>query len=497
MPYRAPRSLEGATSIPPAIRRALDVAARVVFEVDEERLSPPRRALVFLARLVWLTVRGFFHDRLQIRAASLAFATLLAIVPVAALAFAIADALGATDLLVAETIEPFLDDAFGRPGDEALPEGARALRGTLDGLVALVRSTHVAGLGVAGSVLVLFAILRVVTGVEEALEHVFQHRGPRRTLWRRARAFAVVALTTPIGLSYAVVTAVITHDTALGRWVALALPFAPLRELLLSVLPPVIVALTLLVLYVELPDAEVRKGSALLGAALAAVAWYGLQLLHIRFQVGLARWNAIYSGFGAFPMLLLSIHLSWVMVLLGAQIVAAHQNAPSLRQLARGTLRDHAERQALAVRAAIALARRDEPAGLRALASELGVGVRPLRDVLDALAAHGLARLAVDRSDRRYALAVQPETLRASTILDALERSAEGPDLPWEEGDEPIRALLSARRAAASSSGADRTIAELAGPSPGDATAAEATTAEPDAADDCAADPLRATDPRA
>lgn len=452
--------------MPDPVRHGLAFAARALFELDESALSPPRAALVFVARLAWLTTRGFFRDRLQMRAASLAFATVLAFVPMAALAFAIADALGATDSLIERTIEPFLLETIGPADDPTLPTGVRTLRTMLDGLIESVRSTHAAGLGVAGLFVVLWSLARVVRGVEEAFAHVFQHRGPPRTVWKRMRAFAIVAATTPIGLGYAMVTAVLSHDTIANAWVAALVPFGAVRDLLLFVVPPIVVAITLLILYLELPDAEVRWRSAALGASLAAIGWYGVQLAHIRFQVSLARYDALYSGFGAFPILMLSIHVSWVMVLLGAQVIAAHQDAPTLRQLGRGAPRDHAERQALAVRASIALGRHARDVPLRALASEMGVGVTALRSVLDELAAHGLVVARITRTDRRYQLAVDPATLRASTVLDALERAPGGPDLPWDESEAHVHELLVARRAAASSSGGDRTIADLMGNEP-------------------------------
>ena len=449
--------------LPPPVRRGIQYASRALFELDESTLSPPRRLLVFVARLAWLTVRGLFRGRVQLRASALAFATVLATVPARALASALADASGATDLLIHDTIEPFLEQTLGDADDPASPPGARALRATLGNLVELVRSTHVAGLGVAGFAVLTWALVRVRRGVEEAVAHVFQHRGPPRALLRRLRAFVVVALSAQIGLSYAVTSAVLSHETLASRWIAQIVPIAPLRELLLSVLPPIAVTLALFVLYLELPDAQVRPRSALLGAALAAIGWYGVQLVHIDLQVGLARYNAIYSGFGAVPVLLFSIQLSWVIVLLGAQVVAAHQDAPRLNHVPRGTLRDHSERQELAVRAAVALARQaGDAVALRGLASSLGVGVRALREVLEDLVAHGLVRVQVERTDRRYALVVDPATLRASTLLDALERAPGSPDLPWHDGDASIQALLASRRAAASTASADRTISELA-----------------------------------
>lgn len=452
------RSLSRPRTLPALVQRA----ASALFDIDEARLSPPRRAIVLVLRIVWLSASGFRRENLHTHAAALSFATMLAVVPAAALAFAIADVLGATDFLIEQTIEPFLADMLGDADDPTLPRGVSGLRSTLEGLLALVRETHVGGLGLAGLAVVLLALFRVLRGVDEAFAHIFEHRGPPRSIARRMRAFAIVAAATPIGLSYAFTSAFLTHDTVAGQWVSSLVPFEPLRDLALIVLPPVMVMLALVVLYFELPDAQIQPRSALLGAALAALGWYGVQLLHVRSQLGIARHNAIYSGFGAFPILMLSIYVSWVIVLLGAQVIAAHQNAPSLRQLARDGLRDHGERQALAVRATIELARDTSPLALRTLAATLGVGVRATREILDELVAHGLVLVSSDRTDRRYTLAVDAETLRASTVLDALERAPGEAPLPWEESTGPIRTLLVARRAAASSSDADRTIAELA-----------------------------------
>lgn len=461
-----PRLSLGPQTIPPPVRRALTRLGRALFAVDDAKLSRSAAAFVFALRLGWLVVRGFFRERLQMRAAALSFATVLAFVPAAAIAFCIADALGATELLLSETVEPFLEETLGDPADPSLPSGVRNLRATLDGLLLLVRSTHVAGLGATGLFVVAFSIHRVLRGVEEAFHHIFRHRGPRRSVARRLRAFALVAATTPLGLGYAIASAVLSHGEHAHAWLERAIPYGPARDALLLALPPLVTALALYLLYVELPDAEIRRRSAALAASIAAVAWYGVQLLHIRFQVGLARYNALYSGFGAFPTLLLSIHVSWVVVLLGAQVLAAHQNAPSLRQLAHGSPRSLAERQAVALRAAVALARAPSGILLRALAAQLGVGVAALRDVLDDLASHGLVHATVERRDRRYVLAVEPAALAAATILDALEHAPGEPDLPWDADDEPIRTLIVARRAAASSSGADRTIAELAADEP-------------------------------
>ena len=450
------------TSVPKhsGIGAAWDSFVRTLFEVDETRLSPLRKGLLFAVRLGWLVVAAFFRDHLQLRAAALAFITILAFVPAGAVFFFAADSLGATDLLVTETIDPFLDVTFGRADDESLPQGVRGLRGTLDSLFAMVRETDVRGLGLVGVVVLGLAILRVVIGTEEAFGHIFQHRGAPRSFLRRARAFVVVSLVLPIGLSYAVLGAALTHGHLLMSLLELVLPFEPARDVLVFLFPPIAVTGALYLLYRELPDAQVARSSALLGAVLAAAAWYGLQHLHVRSVVGLGRWNAIYSGFGAFPLLLASIHLSWVIILLGAQVVAAHQNAPTLRQLARGDLRDHRDMQAVALRAAVELGRSQGWVDVFTLAARLNVGVTTLRDVLDSLVGHGLIASRTERSSVKYSLAVSASSLRAGSVLEALERKPD-PELPWDDVDRALLSAIDERQSAANASTSNMTIESL------------------------------------
>ena len=88
-------------------------------------------------------------------------------------------------------------------------------------------------------------------------------------------------------------------------------------------------------LYMALPNTRTRFVSALLGGILAGVLWVGAMTLHVRFQVGIANFNAIYSGFAAVPIFLAWVQVSWVIVLLGAEMAFAHQSEPAYRQIAQ------------------------------------------------------------------------------------------------------------------------------------------------------------------
>jgi membrane protein len=454
----AQRSSLASEPIPPAFRMALARVRGVLFDTDDSALSPPRRWILVSLRFVWLVVRAFLRDRIQMRAASLSFSTLLAVVPALALAFAVASATGLLGELRDQTILPFVEQTLGAdPAHDT--QGVALLRSAIMGIVSLVEGTSVGGLGIGGVIVLLLALWRVVAGVDESFQHIFEQRGPGRSWAQRVRAWLVCAFVTPLGLSYAVTSASLSHGGALA-FVSSYVPVPWARDLLLDVLPPVVVTLTLLVLYLELPDTPVRVSSAMVGAAIAGLGWYGVQIAHVRFQVGLARWNAIYSGFGAFPILLASVQLSWLIVLIGAQLVALHQNSPTLRVLAGGARRDFATLSALGMEVVLALVGEETPMVLRALATKVKTDLVTLRVVLDSLEARGIVSGVEASGGKRYLLAREPEAIRTSDVLDAIGR---GPDaeLPWRDASATVLHALKAHRRAGDESQHNLTVAEL------------------------------------
>lgn len=433
---------------------------RALWEIDEASLSGPRRTLLSLLRLGFVTIDAFFRERLQMRAAALAFFTLLSIVPAAALIFSIAKALGAYDLLLRETVHPLIQETFPDVSAPGTPEGVQALRQTLDQLIDLVGNTDVFGLGLLGFLVLAYTIHRVLRHVEQSFDAIWGFEG-RRTFARRLPSYVVVTLFTPLALTFAsTVTAARQGQPIMGALDAwLQVPI--LVDVLVFALPPLLVWLALLPVYVLLPSARVRRRSAMLGALVGGLGWYGIQIVHVAFQIGVARQNAIYSGFGAFPIFLLWLHLSWVCVLLGAQVASAHQNAPTLRQLARLNLSDHLSVQAVAIRAMTLLP--DDPQGetLRVLARDVGVAVEPLRSVLDMLVTHGLLSRRGGPYDPRYAPATDLDSVRVATVIEALGRRGADSAVPFSQAERTVTEVLEKLHDAVESSSHNRTIGEL------------------------------------
>ncbi len=433
---------------------------RALWEVDESRMSTPVRGVVTLVRLSFVTLDSFFREQLHTRSAALAFFTLLSVIPFAALTFSVAKAVGAYDLLVEETIRPLLEEAFRVPPGTPVSAGTAGLKKTLEELIEMVQDTNVFGLGLVGVVVLLITIRRVLATAEDSFDVIWGFRGSRR-FWTRLPGYVVVALWSPLALAFASSMTAARQGQPFMAMLYRALPdmFA---DLLAFALPPLLVWLAMLPVYVILPGARVRRRSAMIGALIGGLGWYLLQIVHVNFQIGVARQNAIYSGFGAFPIFLLWLHLSWLWVLLGAQVAAVHQNAPTLRQLARPNLDAHHSRQAVALRAMVALAGAEGGEHLRPLAREIGVAVEALREVLDVLVSNRLLRRSGGAYNPRYEAAADPDATRVASVVEAMTRGRErASEMPWDETERPLTEVLERLHDAAESSTHNRTIGEL------------------------------------
>jgi membrane protein len=444
--------------------RVLRAGYRWLWGIDDRLLSPWARWGVRVARLAFLTLTSFFRERIQTRASALAFVTLLAIVPTAALAFSLADIFGLTDQLIEGTLRPLLAETFAITSADAAPDGLVWMQSTLDQLLDNVAAVDVFSLGVVGAIFTLVAIGRVLIGTEEAFDAIWGFPS-HRPLHHSVLRFLAVFLLTPTTLVASTFLTAARQQHELMEWVRSVTHLPVLIDNLAFFVPPVLVCVGLLPAYLLLPSAHVRLRSAVVGALVGGLGWYGLQVAHVRFQIGLAGYDAFYSGFGAFPIFLIWLQLAWTFVLMGATAAAAHQNAPTLQQLTRGRLRDHFSRQAAALRAMVELTATPEGRRLRALAVSMGVAVEPLREVLDALVASRLLESRGRGFDPVYATREDPAHIRVTTVLDAIEHeptSSGSFEMPDElRTDAEVLEVIAALNQAADASEDNRTIAEL------------------------------------
>jgi len=376
-----------------------------------------RRLLQFAV----MTGEGFVRDHLLLRASALSYFSVLSLIPLLAVTISIVGSIGIggsfAELIVAQ---------FTAGNPEAR---ARILE--------RVQSVNFAGLGTLGAAALFVTTVLGISNVEGALNAIWGVR-QQRTLARRFSDYLAVLVVAPLLLT----TALSLTTTLESQWLVQKLieyrVFALLYDVGLQQAPTVVLAAAFAFLYWFLPNTQVRPLAAGLGGAVAGVLVVVAQRLYLDLVVGSARYDAVFGGFAALPLLFVWIYLFWAIALFGAEVAFATDNLPRYRREVRGRAASPAEREAIGLRIALEVARafRDEaPAWTAdALSEALDVPVRSVRDVLVDLERAGVvaARGAVEK-EGGYQLGRPAERVPVTSVVRALrgvrEAAAGEPDV--------------------------------------------------------------------
>jgi membrane protein len=280
-------------------RRAYDAVHSLVWD---------REAKGFLAevfRVCAVAVWKFNQDRGFLRASALTYTSLLSLVPLLALMFSVLKGLG-----VQRRLEPLLLDKIAIGNEEVVAQ-----------IIQYVDRTKIGALGALGLVTLLLTAVSVLGNIELSLNDIWQVRRGRNLL-RKVADYLALLIVGPILLLASLSLATTLQSSAVLEKLSLvgsALPF------LLNLLPFLAIWLAFTAAYLIMPNRRVPVVSALVGGVSAGILWQIAQGGYLRFQFGMARYNAIYGAMAQLPMLLVWIYLSWCIVLLGAELAFVHQ----------------------------------------------------------------------------------------------------------------------------------------------------------------------------
>lgn len=261
-------------------------------------------------RTLKLTIRFFTAKRVMAQASALSYSSLLAIVPILAVIFAIARGFGYN-----KYIEIWFRDALS-----SQPQVADTLAGFVNSYLIHTQSGIFLGVGL---LFMLYTVTMLINNVEETFNEIWQVSNSRpliRSLTNYMAMFFVFPIILVLSMGLSIFMATIARHTdgvlILGPVVRRLLDFSP--YLLLSML--------FIWLYVYMPNTDVKLKSAIVPGMLAGVAMQLLQLFYIHSQIWVTGYNAIYGSFAALPLFMLWVQISWTICLFGAQLTYTNQN---------------------------------------------------------------------------------------------------------------------------------------------------------------------------
>jgi membrane protein len=270
--------------------------------------------LIHQIRTIIIAIKGFMDDRISLRASALTFYTLLSVVPVAAMVFGVAKGFGFDNRM-----EEFIIANFKGQKEVMnwiIDMSYNVLEGVEGGLLAGI-----------GLVVLMWSVMQVLTNIENSFNAIWQIK-KSRTFFRKVSDYLSIMLIGPflIILSSSLSVYISTRFESVAQNIEVIHTVSPFLDSLFRFLPYTIVWLLFTLVYMIMPNTKVKFKFALIAGIIAGTLFQVIQWYYIHFQVGVSKYSALYGTFAALPLFLAWLQISWLIVLLGAEISFAYQN---------------------------------------------------------------------------------------------------------------------------------------------------------------------------
>ena len=384
-----------------------------IWRLQAHKLPPRRSFWITQLRILLLAVRRFNIDKCELRASALTFYSLLSIVPVVALAFAVAKGFGVEKILGEQLMAKM-------QGQE---EVAERIISFAQSFLENTRGGAIAGVGI---VLLFWTVIKVLGNVEASFNDIWGVK-TSRTMGRKLADYLSIIMICPVLLILAssVTVLLTTQVSGLLERLSFLGYLADVLIWVLKILPYGVIWLVFTFIYVFMPNTKVELKSALWGGILAGTIYQLVQLAYITFQIGVSNYGAIYGSFAALPLFLVWLQMSWLIVLLGAEISFAHQNVATYEFEQDCLSASYSFKRMIALMIASRCVKNflhaEKPLTAEDISRESEVPIRLVRSVLSDLTEARL--LSEIRLDHHEDVAYQPACdIRRLTVAGIIER---------------------------------------------------------------------------
>lgn len=399
--------------------------------------------------------RSISAEGLDYRATSLAYSTLLTIVPGLALSFSLLKTFG-----VHRHLEPFLLELLAPLGEKAA-----VLTGKVLDFVAQI---NVGVLGFMGLFMLLQVSVSMLSRIETAFNHIWRISASRS--WaRRAGDYLSVILLGPLLIFSAIgLTATLPGIEAVQRLGAYE-PFGTLFYLGGKLLSALLIIAAFTFVYYYIPNTRVPWRAALLGGTLGGLAWKLAGFLFAHFVTTSSSYHAVYSSLVIVILFMVWLDLCWLILLLGGQAAMYFQHPYYLRGFERYQELGSRVREGLGLTLMVLVARRfvrnEPPSTIDALAAQLSLPWVMIKEALGQLREGGL----IEETNRPDESFLPARDIAGVTVEDVLKVMRTGRDDPALGKDGPgfmlpevSRVLLDLEQRTKAAASAKLSLRELA-----------------------------------
>ena len=380
-----------------------------IFRLRPEQIHNPfLRWAARQYKLLFYTVQGLSTHGTMVRSAAMTFYTLISIVPIVALIFAVLKGFGMTEDLV--------QNLYG-----LLPQMPEVVDYVVDFAQNTLARTQGGWVAAISLVTLFWAVIRVFGSIEDAFNNIWEVKNTR-SMARKYSDYITVVVLAPI--LWIVATSFATYTRQIfgvddSMWLKVGSEIGSMA----------IVWLMFTFIYIIIPNTKVQFSAALMAGIIAGSIFLGFQWGYLYLQKWMTSYNAIYGSFAALPLFLLWMQTSWEILLLGGELSFAYQNEKRFEEERQSLMSSHDCRRKLMVgimTIVVEWMRQGRgPIPVAELRERMEIPTRILSNLLFSLTRAGMLG-EVHISNKEYDVAYVPtrdiSTLRVYVIIEAVER---------------------------------------------------------------------------
>ncbi len=385
--------------------------------------------LIRQLRIIILALQGFQKNRINLHASALTFYSLLSVIPVAALVFGISKGFG-----FEERLEKLIRELFAERED--LKVVADYIIDFANNMLLEINGGFIAGIGL---IVLFWAVMQVLGNIEDSFNAIWEIKKARPFIRKFSDYLSMMLVLPVLFLISSTVTVYlsnyVTDSTGFLQYLG------PLVTFLVKLIPYIIIYLLFTLLYVVMPNTKVNIKYGLYAALISGTIYQIVQWIYIEFQVGVSRYGAIYGSFLALPLFLVWLQLSWLIVLLGAELSFAYQNIEKY-EFESEALKIPLNKKRLVTFLIIhqiikGFMQGSPPMSASQIGHTLGIPIRLVRDILFELNESGLIAETTTESpkERAFLPAVDINQITISFVQNKLDMQGQDLSIAGENKD--------------------------------------------------------------
>jgi membrane protein len=197
------------------------------------------------------------------------------------------------------------------------PEMASRIMDFTHATLAHAHGGVIAGTGI---IMLIWAVFTLMACIEQSINDIWKVK--KSTPSKKLTSYLAITFLCPIffvtssGISLYALKGVVTASKAMGLYDTLN----PFIHFVFHLVPFFLSWLLFSSIYFFAPSTKVPWKSGVIAGIIAGTAYQVVQWTYFHFQIGLSSYGAIYGSFAAFPLFLIWLNLSWLILLAGAEI---------------------------------------------------------------------------------------------------------------------------------------------------------------------------------